>query len=188
MAKFDETEFKQHLSNVDPSDIDTHADIYGVFVYFLFLTQFRDPQYLVYFRDHADMSKQPPLYLLIYAINTILYPNFLIEQTPDILNLLGQVELLRRRAVKNCVNVLQLNAIYREEARKQDGTSFILLSKEDEDLLKYFSGRSATDREIFIVLIHWICLYVSCSVNRRFTILLLLLLLLMDLCSIFAIC
>jgi len=141
MPKFDETEFKQLLLNIDPNDVDKQADVY------------------VYFRDHADMSKQPPSHLLVYAINNILYPNFLIEQSPDVLNLLGQVELLRHRAVNNCANILQLNSIYRDEVQKQNRMDFCLLSKEEEGRLTKFNTKSATDRKIFVDLVHWICLY-----------------------------
>jgi hypothetical protein len=35
MPKFDETEFKQLLLNIDPNDVDKQADVYGGLVLFL---------------------------------------------------------------------------------------------------------------------------------------------------------
>lgn len=95
-----------------------------------------------------------------------MHPTFVFEQAPDVLTLLGHVELVRQKAMKNAHDVLELNNLYRKRGNEAEAVPLSRLEQgKVEDVLK----RDARDRETFVFCIQWISLYVclvlSCSYN-----------------------
>jgi hypothetical protein len=108
----------------------------------------------------AGSTEQPPFYLLRYAICNIMHPAFLRQQIPDLLQILGQVELVRQRAVKNCINVLQLNTTLKEDWPSINGDDGICLTEEEKTEIEMLLQRKPTDRETFVNLVGFLSLHV----------------------------
>ncbi|OCH90187.1 hypothetical protein OBBRIDRAFT_793572 [Obba rivulosa] len=60
----------------------------------------------------APPNKCPPLSLLAYSARNILQPTFVIEQIPDLLVLIANIDVWRTKAVQKTANILKWNRIY----------------------------------------------------------------------------
>jgi hypothetical protein len=147
------TMLKQLLSNVDYKDNDKHREIYCAFALFFHSNSLLIFRVLAQFTKQIDQLANPSLCLLIYVIKNITQPSFLIEQTLDVLKLLGQVELTRQRAVEHCSNIVKLNAT--------GGTDFFAERKELLADIKVQINGGSTERGCYITIVHWSCLHVS---------------------------
>lgn len=100
--------------------------------------------------------------MLCYAVKGIIYPSFIVDQTGDLLDLLAQLEAIRRHTVNTCHHVLRLNKSYKDDthARRVDG--FALLPDDEERALDSVSSwtRQQEARKTYISLITWISLNV----------------------------
>ena len=101
--------------------------------------------------------------MLCFAVKGIIYPTFIVDQTGDLLDLLAQLEAIRRHTVITCHHVLRLNESYKNdrEARRVEG--FALLPEDEEQALGAISSRTRQKeaRKTYVSLITWSCLNVG---------------------------
>jgi len=101
--------------------------------------------------------------MLCYAAKGILCPTFIVDQTRDLLDLLAQLEAIRRHTANTCHHVLRLNKSYKndKQARRDDG--FALLPDDEERALDSISSwtRQQEARKTYVSLITWSCLNVG---------------------------
>jgi hypothetical protein len=101
--------------------------------------------------------------MLCYAVQGIIRPTLIVDQTGDLLDLLAQLEAIRRHTVNTCHHVLRLNKSYKSDphARKVDG--FALLPDDEERILETVSSwtRQQEARKTYVSLVTWSCLIVS---------------------------
>ena len=106
--------------------------------------------------------------MLCYAVKGILYPTLIVDQTGDLLDLLAQLEAIRRHTVNTCHHVLRLNKSYKNDkhARRADG--FALLPDDEERALDSVSSwtRQQEARKTYISLVTWSCLNVNLILPR----------------------
>ena len=110
-----------------------------------------------------------PIVIFVYAIKNILYPDFLIELIPDLLDLLTMVEFYRIRMTEEASNALAWNDFYKNA---QDART---LEVEDENFLTHFQDTQDEMRKIFMQIVAECCLIVSIPAHATFLLLRLLL-------------
>lgn len=98
-----------------------------------------------------------PLAVFIYAIKDILYPTFLIELIPDILDLLTMVEFYRLRATEEASKALTWNDYY----KTAENTNAHTLEIEDELFFNHLQNTQEEMRKIFMQIVAECCLIVS---------------------------
>lgn len=101
--------------------------------------------------------------MLCYAAKGILYPNFIVDQTGDLLDLLAQLEAIRKHTISMCHLVLRLNKSYKNDAHARKVDGFALLPEDEERMLEAVSSwtRQRETRKTYVSLITWCCLDVS---------------------------
>lgn len=107
--------------------------------------------------------------MLCYAVKGILCPTFIVDQTRDLLDLLGQLEAIRRHTVNTCHHVLRLNKSYKDDGRARRADGFALLPDDEERALDSVSSwtRQQEARKTYISLVTWSCLNVALIHPRR---------------------
>ena len=103
--------------------------------------------------------------MLCYAVKGILCPTFIVDQTGDLLDLLAQLEEIRRHTVNTCHHVLRLNKSYKNDAQARRVDGFALLPEDEERTLESISSwtRQQEARKTYVSLVTWSCLNV-CSI------------------------
>jgi hypothetical protein len=106
--------------------------------------------------------------MLCYAVKGILCPTFIVDQTGDLLNLLAQLEGIRRHTVNTCNHVLMLNKSYKDDAHARRVDGFALLPEDEERTLDSVSSwaRQQEARKTYVSLITWACLNVGPILTR----------------------
>jgi hypothetical protein len=101
--------------------------------------------------------------MLCYAVKGILYPTFIVDQTGDLLDLLAQLEAIRRHTVNTCNYVLRLNKSYKNDAHARRLDGFALLPEDEERTLESISSwtRQQEARKTYVSLVTWSCLNVG---------------------------
>ena len=117
--------------------------------------------------EETALAPVLPISIFIYAINAILYPNFLIEFIPEFLDLLTMVEFYRIRVTEEAGNALAWNYFYKDvkDART--------LEVEDEKFLSHLQDTRDVMREIFMQIVAECCFIVSIPILSFFLYLLL---------------
>ena len=107
--------------------------------------------------------------MLCYAVKGILYPTFIVDQTGDLLDLLAQLEAIRRHTISTCHHVLRLNKSYKNDAHARRIDGFALLPEDEERTLDSISSwaHQQEARKTYIVLITCACLNVPLILPRR---------------------
>ena len=106
--------------------------------------------------------------MLCYAVKGIIYPMLIVDQTGDLLDLLAQLEAIRRHTVATCHHVLRLNKSYKNDAHARAVDGFALLPEDEEQALDSVSSwtRQQEARKTYISLITWTCLNVPLIPSR----------------------
>ena len=101
--------------------------------------------------------------MLCYAAKGIIFPVLIVDQTGDLLDLLAQLEAIRRHTVNTCHHVLRLNKSYKNDAHARTTDGFALLPDEEERALDSVSSRIRQQeaRKTYISLVTWSCLNVT---------------------------
>ncbi|KAG6899425.1 hypothetical protein C0993_010392 [Termitomyces sp. T159_Od127] len=99
------------------------------------------------------IKQVPPLEVVLYAINNILYPTFITRRLPHLLDLLATVEFYRKRTLASSHEA----TIWSEYYEVQDEKAVYRLSKEDEAYLKELELDNISMRNIYITLISECC-------------------------------
>jgi hypothetical protein len=109
--------------------------------------------------------------MLCYAVKGILYPTFIVDQTGDLLDLLAQLEAIRRHTVNTCHHVLRLNKSYKNDAHARRVDGFALLPEDEERTLESISSwtRQQEARKTYVSLVTWSCLNVGLIPSVLFT-------------------
>jgi hypothetical protein len=105
--------------------------------------------------EETALAPVLPIVIFIYAIKNILYPTFLIELIPDLLDLITMVEFYRIRLTEEASNALTWNEFYKNT---QDA---LTLKVEDEDFLNHLQDTQDEMRKIFMQIVAECCLIVS---------------------------
>ena len=107
--------------------------------------------------------------MLCYAVKGILYPNFIADQTGDLLDLLGQLEAIRRHTFSTCHLVLKLNTGYKNDAHARRVGGFSLLPEDEERTLESVSSWTwhQEARKTYVSLVTWSCLNVGLTLSGR---------------------
>ena len=108
--------------------------------------------------------------MLCYAVKGIICPAFIVDQTGDLLDLLAQLEAIRRHTVNTCHHVLQLNKSYKNDAQARKVDGFALLPIDEERTLESVSSRTRQReaRKTYVSLVTWSCLGVRLPCYRFF--------------------
>ncbi|THH13129.1 hypothetical protein EW146_g7049 [Bondarzewia mesenterica] len=95
----------------------------------------------------------PPLYALTYAVCNIIRPTFLFDQTPEVLEIIAQIELIRQQATKYASQALVWNKYYAKELAEQaqDG---ILLDNHEVRIVSRLVERDRSFRIIYCGIIN----------------------------------
>lgn len=106
--------------------------------------------------------------MLCYAVKGILHPSFIVDQTRDLLDLLAQLEAVRRHTVNTCHYVLRLNKSYKDDAHARRLDGFALLPEDEEQTLESVSSwtRQQEARKTYVSLVTWSCLNVGLVLPR----------------------
>jgi len=106
--------------------------------------------------------------MLCYAVKGILYPILIVDQTRDLLDLLAQLEAVRRHTVNTCHYVLRLNKSYKNDAHARRLDGFALLPEDEERTLESISSwtRQQEARKTYVSLVTWSCLNVGLVLLR----------------------
>lgn len=101
--------------------------------------------------------------MLCYAVKGIVYPTFIVDQTGDLLDLLAQLEAIRRHTMNTCHHVLRLNKSYKNDAHARKVDGFALLPDDEERTLESVSSwtRQQEARKTYVSLVTWSCLNVG---------------------------
>ena len=107
--------------------------------------------------------------MLCYAVKGILCPNFIVDQTGDLLDLLAQLEAIRRHTITTYHLVLRLNKSYKSDAHARRVDGFALLPEDEERTLEAVSSwtRQREARKTYVSLVTWCCLNVSSILPDR---------------------
>lgn len=108
--------------------------------------------------EETALAPVPPIVIFIYAINGILYPNFLIEFIPEFLDLLTMVEFYRIRVTEEASTALAWNDFYK------DSKDARTLEAEDEKFLSHLQDTQDVMRKIFMQIVAECCFIVSIPV------------------------
>lgn len=108
-----------------------------------------------------NSTKAPPLDVIVYALNGILYPTFLPELMSDFLHLFTMVEFYRIRVVEKAALAIEMNTYY--HASSQADPTLPLLTSEQENYLTRLIEKDPDMRKIYMVVITQCCLFVSLS-------------------------
>ena len=105
--------------------------------------------------------------MLCYAVKGILRPTFIVDQTEDLLDLLAQLEVIRRHIVNTCYHVLRLNKSYKNDTHAREVDGFALLPDDEERVLESVSSwtRQREARKTYVSLVTWSCLNVSSALR-----------------------
>ena len=105
--------------------------------------------------EQTAFAPIPPVAILIYAINDILYPNFLIEFIPEFLDLLTMVEFYRIQMTEEASKALAWNDFYKNTKE------VLTLKDEDEIFLNDLQDTQDDLRKIFMQIVDECCFRVS---------------------------
>jgi hypothetical protein len=105
--------------------------------------------------EETALAPVPPIAIFIYAINDILYPNFLIEFIPEFLDLLTMVEFYRIKVTEEASKTLAWNDFYKNT---QDA---LTLEVKDENDLSDLQDTQDDMRKIFMQIVADCCFLVS---------------------------
>ena len=107
--------------------------------------------------------------MLCYAVKGIMCPNFIVDQTEDLLDLLAQLEAIRRHTVSMCHIILRLNKSYKDDAHARRVDGFTLLPEDEERTLEVLSSwtRQQEARKTYVSLVTWCSLDVSSVLPDR---------------------
>ena len=105
--------------------------------------------------EQTAFAPIPPVAILIYAINDILYPNFLIESIPEFLDLLTMVEFYRIQMTEEASKALAWNDFYKNTKE------VLTLEDEDENFLNDLQDTQDDMRRIFMQIVAECCFRVS---------------------------
>ncbi|PCH36694.1 hypothetical protein WOLCODRAFT_82666 [Wolfiporia cocos MD-104 SS10] len=98
----------------------------------------------------SPKSHCPPLPLLKYTIFNILTPTFLLDQIPDLLTLLGHVNLMRKHAISKTSTMLLWNDYYRQNPSATIRT----LEDDDERRLRQFVSQSNKMQQLYTTIVN----------------------------------
>ncbi|KAG5335752.1 hypothetical protein C0989_000464 [Termitomyces sp. Mn162] len=102
----------------------------------------------------SSIIKQvPPLQVVIYAINNILYPTLVTRRIPQLLDLLATVEFYRKRTLASSLEA----TIWNEYYEVQNENTVYRLSEEDGTYLKRLESDSISMRTMYITLVSECC-------------------------------
>ena len=104
--------------------------------------------------EETALAPVLPVVIFIYAINDILYPDFLIEFIPEFLDLLTMVEFYRIRATEEASNALAWNNFYKNT---KDARTLEVI---DEDFLIHLEDTQDDMRKIFMQIVAECCFIV----------------------------
>ncbi|KAI0065140.1 hypothetical protein BV25DRAFT_139314 [Artomyces pyxidatus] len=90
-------------------------------------------------------ENQVSLPALCYTIRDIIHPTVLFEQVPELLDLLAQVELVRRKMHTLADSALQ----FQEHFRLQGASDIIFLAREEMKTLEKITSKDIGSRDIF---------------------------------------
>lgn len=102
-------------------------------------------------------GQAPPLDIIIYALNNILYPTFLPELMSEFLHLFTMLEFYRRRIIEKAALTIEMNTFYRSAS----DANVVLLDDEDELFLRNLVDEQKDVRRIFIKVVEQCCIVVS---------------------------
>ncbi|KAF9650963.1 hypothetical protein BDM02DRAFT_3111266 [Thelephora ganbajun] len=113
-----------------------------------------------YWDKRVDKSRAAAVDMLCYAVKGILCPTFIVNQTGDLLDLLAQLETIRRHTVTTCHHVLRLNRSYKNDTHARIVDGFALLPEDEERALESVSSwtRQQEARKTYVSLVTWSCL------------------------------
>ena len=105
--------------------------------------------------EESALAPVLPIVIFIYAINNILYPDFLTEFIPEFLDLLTMVEFYRIRVTEEASSALAWNDFYKKAKNART------LEDEDERFLNHLQDTQDVMRKIFMQIVAECCFIVS---------------------------
>lgn len=92
----------------------------------------------------------PPPFILIYTIRDILYPDIILERVTDLLNLLAQLDHIRRVAVRHAQEALALHNSYIKDPNLNKELVNFLSTTEVKSLLDFAKpAKAAAHRNLY---------------------------------------
>lgn len=104
-------------------------------------------------------DRQPPLELLAYTFNTILYPSFLPQLIPDLIRLTTMIEFYRLELTEKASLLIGLNTFFELNEDSQVSS----LTKHQRQYFQRLVDDRETLRQIFLINISALCVLVSYS-------------------------
>lgn len=113
-------------------------------------------------------TRCPPLNVLAYTVRNIVHPTLKLNMTLDLLNNLAQIDCIRRKAVAQAQEALELNRMYVDQKGEAGGTP---LSKADRKEVAAYAKeeKAAVQRDLYRTIVLFFCHLVSHSVPFTFT-------------------
>lgn len=155
-------ELKDLISTInftEPYNYQGHQDIWSLSTYHYHLLL--PLTYMLTGQVEKVSTTNVPHFLVFYAARNILYPSFIIEQIPDLLNLLTSIETFRRFAVLKADEALQLQKHFEYEKIHGSAKDVRLLSADEVRALQLFVDQKDTQRRAYILLVGYLIQHVS---------------------------
>lgn len=146
---------------VDEDTTSDHKDIYSQ-RFRLSLFCFLSDPFLAYIeqkiltRDSLFKTRVPPLDFILYAIKNIMRPSMVLDQIPDLLDLLAAVEFYRNIALGKANDALVYNDWYKAKDER-----VVSLTQEERTDLEMQVQMADILREIYFNIILQYCQFVS---------------------------